>query len=123
LIANNSRTGIELGPDSSNNLIFGNAIGWNAFRNAEDAGTDNSWDDGVSLGNWWSDFNSTESDVYEIEGRANSQDNYPQVFHSWTTTLPLQSGEIGVEIFAISGIAVVIIFVLIIVVLRRRKIV
>ena len=122
LVTNNSRMGIELSPGSNDNLIYGNAIGWNEYRNAEDAGIYNSWDDGISLGNWWSNYNSTDSDVYEIEGRSNSQDNYPQEYHTWSMVLPLQSGQIGVEILIISGLAVVAILVVILVVMKKKQI-
>ena len=39
------------------NRIYGNDIGWNDRANAYDRGfSDNEWDDGVSIGNAWSDY-------------------------------------------------------------------
>ncbi|TFG29432.1 hypothetical protein EU528_09775 [Candidatus Thorarchaeota archaeon] len=39
------------------NRIYGNEIGWNYFGNAYDnSWLDNEWDDGISIGNCWSDY-------------------------------------------------------------------
>ena len=123
LITNNSQRGISLSTNSENNVIYGNAIGWNGEGNARDDGNHNSWDDEISLGNWWSDYNITDSEVYEIDGRANSQDNYPQEYRTWKLDLPIQSGDIGMELYLIAGVIVAAIVVFILVILKRRQIV
>lgn len=43
-----------------------------------DSGTDNLWDDGVSQGNYWSDYPGTG--WYSISGPAGSIDHYPQLY-------------------------------------------
>jgi parallel beta-helix repeat protein len=45
------------GEDSYANRIYGNEIGWNSLANAYDVSWRyNEWDDGVSIGNSWSDY-------------------------------------------------------------------
>ncbi len=72
----NIDTGILVDLNSYNNTAHGNLIGWN-FRNAFDAGANNTFDDGVSFGNSWSDFN--ESETYQIPGTGGSIDAYARL--------------------------------------------
>jgi parallel beta-helix repeat protein len=60
--------------------IFDNELGWNTKDNAvDDQGSiltaGNNWDDGVRIGNAWSDFKG--SGVYLISGQKDSVDKYP----------------------------------------------
>ena len=55
------------------NRIYGNRIGWNS-PNAYDHGSA-SWDNGIDLGNYWSDYDG--AGVYNITGPEHAQDNYP----------------------------------------------
>lgn len=87
LIINNSiyanfQHGIQIPYNSHNNTIYGNNIGWNdnsgaIIENAFDSGEDNTFDDGVSIGNFWSDYNETET--YAIPGPAASIDQFAQL--------------------------------------------
>ncbi len=120
LITNNTLSGISLGSHSDNNRVYGNAIGWNELGDASDNGHNNQWDDGASLGNWWANYDSEDSEIYVIGGGGNSQDHYPREFEVWASTLPLATGEIGLEIILLSIAGVVIILVVIIIALRRR---
>ncbi len=122
LITNNSLYGIDIGSSSANNQIYGNAIGWNSEGNALDNGENNVWDNGGDMGNWWSDYLSTDSDVYEIDGRANSQDNYPREYDKWVLALPMAVGEIGLEIILIAAVGVAAILALIFLIVRRKRI-
>ncbi|MHA1483755.1 MAG: NosD domain-containing protein [Candidatus Thorarchaeota archaeon] len=70
--------GIVLGSDSHNNTFFGNEFAANDQYNALDDGYDNTWDDGVSMGNGWGDY--IGPGVYNIPGAAGSVDNYPWLF-------------------------------------------
>jgi parallel beta-helix repeat protein len=65
--------------------IFDNEIGWNTKDNAvDDHGTivtaGNSWDDGVNIGNAWSDY--MGPGVYLISGQKDSADRYPSAILS-----------------------------------------
>ena len=75
--------GMEFTFLSNNNTIYGNSIGWNDVAvgpggNALDSGENNTFDDGSSIGNFWSDFNASET--YLIPGIGNSTDAYAQLF-------------------------------------------
>ena len=80
----NTITGIRLDYDAYNCTIYNNLIGWNrasrlspATINAIDNGNLNLWDDNVSQGNYWSDFEVGEP--YEILGSANTSDRFPSI--------------------------------------------
>ena len=78
-------TGISLGIESDNCQVFLNSIGGNG-RNAEDDGDMNQWDDGVSLGNFWSDYGGMG--WYHISGSASNYDRYPSVLSGeWDTSV------------------------------------
>ncbi|MFW9845444.1 MAG: hypothetical protein ACFFD6_01745, partial [Candidatus Thorarchaeota archaeon] len=72
---NNADIGLALGELASSNKVHGNLIGWNNESNARDDGTLNSWDDGIGIGNGWSDYSGTG--VYVIPGSAESMDHFP----------------------------------------------
>ncbi len=87
-VMRNGGFGIYLGVSCTDNLVYGNRIGWNTVANAADYGADNSWDNG-SLGNWWDDY--TGSGTYAIGGAAGSNDRFPHqlVPPPPTDTLPV----------------------------------
>ena len=74
LIIDNGDTGIKL-DGSSDNVLVGNKLGWNEGGNALDDGFNNQWDNGESLGNYWSDYEGKGQ--YSIPGSAGSIDHYP----------------------------------------------
>ena len=82
-IYRNTFVGVEFEPYSHNNTVLANEFGWNFVRNgrethARDSGLDNSFDDGISVGNAYSDYN--ESETYLIAGDSGSIDNFATSF-------------------------------------------
>jgi parallel beta-helix repeat protein len=73
-ITENTQLGIWL-YGSSEMLLYNNRIGWNGGGNAKDDGSDNQWDDGISVGNYWSDYDGYGE--YVIVGDAGSSDRFP----------------------------------------------
>jgi parallel beta-helix repeat protein len=69
--------GIQVEGPCQNNTIYGNVLAWNTFRNAEDGSSTTRWDDGVSLGNQWSDYSGTGT--YTIPGTASNVDRFPLI--------------------------------------------
>jgi parallel beta-helix repeat protein len=74
--------GVQISGYSHNNILYGNSIGWNGVsageeENAVDYGEDNFFDDGIGIGNSWSDFN--ESETYVIPGISGSVDSFAQL--------------------------------------------
>jgi len=109
----NYKYGIRLGY-GTNNTLYLNKIGDNGgmgyYRDSDardDAG-ENNWDDGVSQGNYWLDYNGTGT--YTIPGTAGSVDHYPFVWVPETTSTT-GGGENTILFLVIicSGIAVVVI--------------
>ncbi len=88
IIENNRRRGILVDSRSEANLLYMNYIGWNGDQNAQDDGFDNQWDDGVSQGNYWSDYDGVG--YYSVEGMAASVDRYPTL---WTDDVPPSLNE------------------------------
>jgi len=83
----NTDIGISLGIGAQNCTIYGNSLGRNGGMhpytqesNAEDYGHDNLWDDNVSIGNSWNDYDN--DGAYEIYiGTASSVDRHPQLLN------------------------------------------
>ncbi len=121
LITNNTQGGISFDAKSSHNQVYGNEIGWNGAQNAWDDGVSNSWDDGISLGNWWSDYSTTGSNNYTVYGNANSHDNFPSEYRSWSLSLPPTSTIADFGVIALSVIGVCIILAAILALLRRKR--
>lgn len=88
--------GLQIDINSYNNTVLENSIGWNN-RNAFDAGVNNTFDDGSSIGNSWSDFN--ESETYQILGNGGSIDAYGQIWvdNVIPQVIPLSDIAIDVE--------------------------
>jgi parallel beta-helix repeat protein len=90
LVRSNVGIGISLGYETFYCQLYGNRIGWNEVtpshpdgRNGYDSGSSNTWDDGVSTGNYWSDY--AGYGVYEIPGSAQSIDRYPELLEGSPT--------------------------------------
>ena len=73
-ILNNTDIGIQLTASTANFILFNNQIGWNGI-NAQDDGSFNRWDDGVTEGNSWSDYSGIG--VYTIPGSSGSVGHFP----------------------------------------------
>ena len=85
VLRNNPHYAVQLQPGCSLNTIEGNQFIGNRvpWCQAFDNGTDNLWND-LSLGNFWSDWTSPDSDSdgivdepYKIDGDASAQDLFP----------------------------------------------
>ena len=92
----NSEYGVFIDIFSHNNSVYGNSIGWNA-RNVWDVGVNNTFDDGVSLGNAWSDYNASEP--YLIPGTGGAIDAYAELLNDTMnpSIVPLEDIAIDVE--------------------------
>ncbi|MFW9887076.1 MAG: right-handed parallel beta-helix repeat-containing protein [Candidatus Thorarchaeota archaeon] len=92
MIVNNGRLGVLL-YDSGLCTLFGNYFEDNGWGNAKDvsgeltASDANLWDDDVSLGNDWDDYEGTG--VYPIPGNRGSVDRYPIGSSPIDTTAPV----------------------------------
>ena len=76
-VLNSADIGIVLDSLSQGIRVIGNRIGWSTVCNALDDGVENSWDDGESIGNSWSDYSGTG--VYYVNGTATSIDHFPSI--------------------------------------------
>ncbi len=85
VIRDNSLDQISITGSSSGNRVFNNEIHVGGMSGAIDNGDNNEWDDGVSIGNLWSDFSG--SGFYYISGTAGSVDHYPRDHSSPLTLL------------------------------------
>lgn len=79
----NNRQGIDL--RGNYNLLYGNRIGWNEYGNALDDGYGNQWDNGIDLGNYWSDYYG----IGEYEIPEGSVDRFPMIYAPIEYTPPL----------------------------------
>ncbi|MHA1863037.1 MAG: right-handed parallel beta-helix repeat-containing protein [Candidatus Thorarchaeota archaeon] len=82
-IAYSDNTNLILGASSSANYICSNRFTWASDSSVLDYGTNNKFDDGISAGNYWSDYDGVGN--YEVGGPAASIDYYPTVL---TATSP-----------------------------------
>jgi len=87
LVHDNQWYGIELRETCEGFRIYNNSFWYNDLGNAIDNGNSNYWDDGISIGNQWDDYNGTG--VYVIPGSAGSVDHFPRAdpYHTRTTTI------------------------------------
>ena len=95
----NTQYGIYLDSYSFGNRIYGNSIGWNGRYNAYSGGS-NYFDDGVGIGNFWSDYDG--SGIYEVY--LFDEDNYPSILYPENRiiiALSVFSGSILTAILAI----------------------
>ncbi|MHA1934182.1 MAG: right-handed parallel beta-helix repeat-containing protein [Candidatus Thorarchaeota archaeon] len=84
-IFSNRNGGIQLDSASENNTVFGNSFGWNSpaigtRENARDFGSNNLWDDNVSIGNSWDDYNGV-LDVYWVGSNPTIVDRFPSTLN------------------------------------------
>ncbi|TFG99979.1 MAG: hypothetical protein E4H14_20050 [Candidatus Thorarchaeota archaeon] len=91
----NYQRGIHVGAFSENNSIFGNAIGWNAVQNALDSGEDTVFTDGISIGNEWSDYNSSEEYTIGVSG---STDPYATLLTDSIAPVVFQASDMVIDI-------------------------
>jgi parallel beta-helix repeat protein len=91
----NNNMGIQIAEDASFNELYYNIIYGND-QNALDDGSQNIWDDGVELGNYWGDL--AAPGEYLIPGAAGSVDHYAQPYGPGLPlpTIILVAGVIGV---------------------------
>jgi len=118
-VSDNQLYGIYLGTGCEYNRLYLNRLGNNSESNAKDNGGSNSWDDGVSSGNYWLDYNGTG--IYQIPGSAGSVDNYPFVWEPVTTTTTTSGVETIMMILVLSGAGITVLVIVIIVVMRKRQ--
>lgn len=100
-------TGIWLGADSESCQVFLNSIGGNR-KNAQDDGDMNQWDDGVSIGNSWSDYSG--AGWYDISGTASNYDRYPSVLSGEWGQHNLVMLVVAVGVIAFGILVIVFIF-------------
>ena len=74
-IYGNSEYGIFLMWSCDDMSLYGNKLGWNSVNARDDDNTDIQWDNGVTLGNSWSDHSGSGS--YVVPGTTGSTDNHP----------------------------------------------
>ncbi|MHA2243226.1 MAG: right-handed parallel beta-helix repeat-containing protein [Candidatus Thorarchaeota archaeon] len=101
LVRQNSHVGVFLSFDSSNNSIYGNAIWHNERGNARDNGQFNIWDDGIGLGNSWS--NHAEGGEYQILGTAGNVDRYPATDLDRDGLSDVIEIELGTDLFNVDS--------------------
>lgn len=121
VISNNSISasygvGVNMTAVSESNKFYYNHIVGNNMS-ASDDGTNNTWDDGVSAGNYWGDYNGTGT--YPIPGIAESVDNYPMVWIPPTSTTT-ETGDMMLYL-AISGIGTCVVVIVAAIVLKNRR--
>lgn len=75
-IEENVGYGINLNVFSDYNTVYGNNFSSNAEGNAYAYQSTNTWDDGVSVGNFWDDY--IGPGVYSIQGPGNNVDRFPR---------------------------------------------
>lgn len=73
----NNTSGVHLDEVCQNWTVYANSFSANANGNARDDGSNNRWDDNVSVGNTWDDYSG--EGWYSIPGTAGSVDRFPQV--------------------------------------------
>ncbi|MHA2056564.1 MAG: right-handed parallel beta-helix repeat-containing protein [Candidatus Thorarchaeota archaeon] len=113
--------GVKLGTSSSNNHVYYNRF-YNNIDHAEDSGLSNIWDDNVSCGNYWDDYQGVGP--YTIS--FGIFDRYPSGPPEPTTTTPSTNTQTEpttptdpeqpqdfMMVFAVAAIAIIIIAVLV----------
>lgn len=104
----NNDMGIEILDRASSNTLYYNTLYGNT-QNANDDGSNNTWDDGISLGNYWGNLIAPRE--YTIPGTAGSVDHYAQ---------PFRTG-LDIPLYLIIGIGVgVVVIIGALVCLKRR---
>jgi len=114
-VYNNSQHGIHLKMSHGNVIHHNNFMdnGVSASQGYDSTGN-NTWDNGTH-GNWWSDYSGSDNDSngigdveYEIDGHASSQDDYP-LMNTTTTSSPEPVPEFGpLLVMSILGVMVIV---------------
>ena len=99
--------------DSSENEFYWNILSGDSDFLAKDDGLSNIWDDDVSLGNAWGDYQG--SGVYLISGMTGSIDRYPQGFNPDSTPLLVILG------ISLTGICTILILGSYYLITKKRK--
>jgi len=99
--------------DSSENQFYWNSLTGDSDFFAKDDGLSNLWDDNVSLGNTWENYQGFG--VYLINGMTGSIDRYPQGFHA--DPIPV----LFVQILSLTGICTILILGSYYVVTKKHK--
>jgi len=81
---NNSKKGMYFCCGARSNIVYNNAFWNNSIWNADDQVGNNNWDDAVSIGNYWDDYQGIDDDgdgigdtKYVISSYRDAYDNYP----------------------------------------------
>lgn len=121
-VFNCSQVGIRLTANSRNNRVYYNLLGCNGL-NGEDHGLSNTWDDGSSQGNFWSDYSGTG--WYEIEGTAESYDRYPSELNMSLYNISHSTSNINSlptdSILILTGVVITVATIIGVIRLRRTK--
>ncbi len=115
----NNDVGIEIRGASEQNRLYRNTIGPNTDNNALDNGLNNTWDDGVSQGNVWSDYTGVLE--YPIPGTAGSVDRYPRAISSTTSTVDQFPWGMALELVLTVAAAGLLCVFIAVTTLQRRK--
>ena len=97
-IYSNSGSGLLIAYGADNNTLIGNSFGWNGAapgpeENAADHGDNNAFDDGISIGNAWSDFNGTIPYTFRW-----SLDSYPILLEDNEDPLLLDEYDTAIDV-------------------------
>jgi hypothetical protein len=100
-IYSNSVNGLEFAWQADNNTVFGNSFGWNGRpvpleANAIDHGNYNRFDDGINIGNDWTDFNGTTP--YTILGTSGTNDSFPQLFEDDIDPILIEQLDTAIDV-------------------------
>ncbi|MHA1389301.1 MAG: right-handed parallel beta-helix repeat-containing protein [Candidatus Thorarchaeota archaeon] len=92
-IYGNTGIGIRIDAGLASNMVYGNRIGWNDVQNAVDNSNSTGWDDGLGIGNSWSDYNGTGQ--YPVPGSSVSHDSWPLILVD--NTFPIVDSPLDVD--------------------------
>jgi parallel beta-helix repeat protein len=110
IIKNNTFTnnafGVSIASYSSNNSLYFNHFKGNPHGNAWDDGSENLWDDGISVGNWWDDYEGFG--LYVIGGTAGSVDRFPEPKNSGM--IFAKYGPLTAVILIVAGVVALALF-------------
>ncbi len=120
VIRNNLKLGISFDLAQYSNLLYENCFIENTI-NAQDNGTDNQWDNGIT-GNYWDVYSGSDTDgngigdvPYNLAGSVGSQDNFP--LKKCPGSTPQEGGGIpGYNLFLLLAILSIVAIIL-----RKKK--
>jgi len=127
IIKNNGQIGLKIGNQSYWNLIYYNCFIGNNL-NAQDDGTENEWDNGIS-GNYWDNYTGSDTDddgigetPYDVPPVGGSVDNFPLMKCPYS---PPQEGRgipfvLIILISSIGGGAVIVVVTILLIRLKKK---